>query len=162
MNRRRFLQTTAGAAALAKLFVQRAYGQAVIQTPLPGHKIPQFVDPLPLLSVAGGPIETRYRGRNRIEHGGVSGERDAAYLRTGEPFRTLGHRSGGTETRLRPRRSWRDTYIGPVIVATRGCRPRSGSSTILGHSGEFPDRLAERHRPDIALGGPAGQRNRAA
>ena len=35
---------------------------AVQGTPLPGHKIPQFVDPLPVLSVDGGPMETVIAG----------------------------------------------------------------------------------------------------
>ncbi len=90
-----------------------------LQTPLPQSAVPQFVQPLPLLTVQGGPLQT------------VSGERPLT-LRMCEfrsrilPPGTL----GGTEAP----ETWvwgyvaddacptgaRDTYIGPVVVATRG------------------------------------------
>jgi hypothetical protein len=39
---------------------------AGVQTPLSGGAIPRFVDPLPLLSVAGGPMETVIAGTSEI------------------------------------------------------------------------------------------------
>jgi len=49
----------AGAATLA-----RAQGA---QTPLAGGAIPQWVDPLPLLDLAGGPMQTVIAGASEIE-----------------------------------------------------------------------------------------------
>src|SRR5512135_2231347 len=37
------------------------------QVQLPGSAIPQFVDPLPGLSVAGGPVQTIIAGKSQVE-----------------------------------------------------------------------------------------------
>jgi len=88
------------------------------QTPLAGGAIPQFVDPLPLLSVAGGPMETVIAGTSEI-------------TLTMQEFKALvmpstflpgtyagtwvwGYRAGVTPANPA------GTYIGPVIVSTRG------------------------------------------
>ena len=70
-TRRQFLKTAAlagaglfvplnGSAARTSAPHSHAFvvAQQGTQTPLPGSKIAQFVDPLPLLSVAGGPMQT--------------------------------------------------------------------------------------------------------
>jgi FtsP/CotA-like multicopper oxidase with cupredoxin domain len=63
LTRRQFLK--AGVATGAGLVVANDLGwsqllaaQAAVRTPLPGSSIPQFIQPLPLLEVAGGSIET--------------------------------------------------------------------------------------------------------
>src|SRR5574337_507164 len=66
IDRRTFVKLTGaavGALALGNLkFIHPAYGQVpVAQTPLPGNKIPQFIDPLPTLSVAGGTMRSEER-----------------------------------------------------------------------------------------------------
>ena len=53
-------------AALAALGVVTV-SLAQVQVPLPGSALPQFVDPLPTLSVSGGPIETVVAGSAEIE-----------------------------------------------------------------------------------------------
>ena len=67
INRRNFLtaSTIGGAGLLAgwRFGPQRL---AAAQTALPGSSIPQFIDPLPLLSVAGGPVETILAGASEI------------------------------------------------------------------------------------------------
>jgi FtsP/CotA-like multicopper oxidase with cupredoxin domain len=89
------------------------------QKPLPGIAIPQFVDPLPKLDAAGGTIQTIVAGASQIE---VEMREfranmlphtfnDGAYGGTW----VWGYVKAGTDTK-KPR----DTYTGPVVVATRG------------------------------------------
>jgi spore coat protein A len=92
------------------------------QVPLAGSAIPQFVDPLPLLSVAGGPIETIIAGANQVSLSMceftanvmpstfVPAAPAPAYTGT----YVWGYRTGATCPTTAP------TYIGPVFVATRG------------------------------------------
>jgi spore coat protein A len=92
------------------------FGLAQQGTPIQGSSIPQFIEPLPLLNVAGGPIET-IAGENNVEihmreikvnilpQGFIpnyAGTSVFAYL----------NGSGIPNTP-------KETYIGPVIVATR-------------------------------------------
>lgn len=92
-------------------------GQA--QMPLPGNAIPQFAQPLPKLSVAGGTIDTVF-GNQRLEIRMC--EFDAKVLPRGtfapgaQPAtRVWGYIVGtGCPTTLQ------DTYTGPVIVNVRG------------------------------------------
>ncbi|MGB9080781.1 MAG: multicopper oxidase domain-containing protein [Desulfuromonadaceae bacterium] len=92
-------------------------------TPLPGSKIPQFVDPLPLLSAAGGSIETITAGTGEITLNMF--EFKANMLpstfkpATGNYSGTwvFGYRQGPLTA---PPATAVDTYFGPFIVATRG------------------------------------------
>ncbi len=93
------------------------------QIPLPGHKIPQFVDPLPLLSVAGGPIETVRAGTGEITLNMLEFQANmmpSTFVpANGLPYMgtwVFGYRVGPTTAPT----SAVGTYIGPVIVATRG------------------------------------------
>lgn len=126
MDRRTFVKiagVTAGALALGGFrFIHTAYGQVLVpQTPLPGNKIPQFVDPLPLLSVAGGPMETIVAGDGEITLN-MKEFKAQVMPSTFVPADTVnfdgttwvfGYRAGVTPDNPA------GTYIGPVIVATR-------------------------------------------
>ena len=123
ITRRQFL--TRGAAAGAGLVVVNQLGwptvlpaQAATQTQLPGSSIPQFVDPLPLLSVAGGPMETVTAATATLT---MREFRASVMPSTFVPAAgsyggtwVWGYRAGTTSTNPA------GTYIGPVIVATRG------------------------------------------
>jgi FtsP/CotA-like multicopper oxidase with cupredoxin domain len=96
---------------------------AVQGTRLSGSKIPQFVDPLPVLSVAGGPIETLVAGTSEITLNML--EFQAKVMPStfvpanGLPYTgtwTFGYRVGPTTAPT----SAVATAVGPVIVATRG------------------------------------------
>ena len=52
------LSNSAGSAEADSAALAPQVEAVVVQTPLPGTAIPQFVDPLPVLSVAGGTIDT--------------------------------------------------------------------------------------------------------
>ena len=88
-------------------------------TALPGRAIPQFVDPLPLLSVAGGPMETIIAGATEIVldmHEFQANVMPSTFVpATGIYTGTWvwGYRAGVTPDNPA------GTYIGPVIVATR-------------------------------------------
>ncbi|MHB8845947.1 MAG: multicopper oxidase family protein [Nitrospirota bacterium] len=95
---------------------------AVQGTPLPGSKIPQFVDPLPLLSAAGGTMETVIAGPGEITLNML--EFQAKMMPStfkpanGLPYTgtwVFGYRVGPTAAPA----AAVDTYVGPVIVATR-------------------------------------------
>jgi spore coat protein A len=121
-KRRDFLKT--GALTGAGLFlpwgglVRKAF--AAQGTPLPGSAIPQFIDPLPLLSVAGGPMETIVDDGSQITltmREFLSNVLPSAFVpATGAYTGTWvwGYRAGVTPDNPA------GTYIGPVIVATRG------------------------------------------
>lgn len=107
-------------ASTAMLAGSALAGQGI---PLPGNKIPQFVDPLPLLSVAGGQMETVIAGTGEITLNML--ELQANMMPStfvpanGLPYTgtwVFGYRVGPTAAPA----SAVDTYIGPVIVATRG------------------------------------------
>ena len=91
------------------------------QTPLAGSAIPRFVDPLPLLSVAGGPIETVIPGTSEITltmREFRANVMPSTFVPANGQYRgtwAWGYRLG-TSPPVQPTGS----YLGPVIVATRG------------------------------------------
>jgi spore coat protein A len=101
-------------------FISVTSSMALQGTPLPGSAIPQFVDPLPLLSVAGGPMETIVDDGTEVTLDML--EFQASVLpstfvpATGTYTGTWvwGYRAGIEPTNPA------GTYIGPVFVATRG------------------------------------------
>ncbi len=119
-NRRQFLKasTLAGAGFLLpwKFGTRLAYGQ----TPLAGRSIPQWVDPLPLLSVAGGPMETIVADAGEITltmqefQASVMPSTFVPAAGTYTGTWVWGYRTGDQPTNPA------GTYIGPVIVAARG------------------------------------------
>ncbi len=122
MDRRTFVKiagVTAGAVALGGLgTIRPALGAIVTQTPLAGSAIPQFIDPLPTLSLAGGPMITIF-GNQPLTI--TMSEFDAYILPTGtfapgvKPrTKVWGYIYGNAP--LNPV----ETYLGPVIVNTRG------------------------------------------
>jgi spore coat protein A len=126
LTRRQFL--VRGSAAGAGLVFVQQFGpsmllaaQAAEQTPLPGSAIPQFIVPLPLLSVAGGPMETVVAAAGEVT--ATMREFRANVLPPGfvlpdgssyDGTWCWGYRAGVTSDNPA------GTYIGPVIVATRG------------------------------------------
>jgi FtsP/CotA-like multicopper oxidase with cupredoxin domain len=124
-SRRDFLKLGAIAGAAVALPLKFTGAGAVaapgsLQTPLPGSAIRQFVDPLPLLSVAGGSIETILAGTEEIAV--MIREFKAGVLSSGftpangMPYAgtwVWGYRAGIKPTNPAA------TYIGPVIVASR-------------------------------------------
>jgi spore coat protein A len=89
--------------------------------PLPGSAIPQFVDPLPLLNLAGGPMETIAAGAGQIiltMKEFKANVMPSSFAPAGGGTYTgtwvWGYRHGDESTNPA------GTYIGPVIVATRG------------------------------------------
>ncbi len=125
VSRRDFMKTMAvaggGVAAAAFLpnlaAISSVQGQTVAQgTPLPGTSIPRFVDPLPLLSVAGGPIETIVAGSSEIT---LSMQEFRARVM---PSTFLPGTYAGTWVwgyRKTAPGNPAGTYIGPAIVAQR-------------------------------------------
>jgi len=123
VSRRGFLKLSAATSAAAFLATRARFLRGALAaqgTALPGSAIPQFVDPLPLLSVAGGPMETIIADTSEIElhmrefqanvmpstfvpaSGSYTGTWVWGYIvGTDAPTTALG------------------TYLGPVIVATR-------------------------------------------
>lgn len=92
----------------------------VPQTPLPGSAIPQFLERLPVLSVAGGTIPTVIAGTAQIDlH---MREFQANMLAPGTILPGINTSTWvygytvGAQAPAGPQ----DTFIGPVIVATRG------------------------------------------
>ena len=127
ISRRQFLKS--GAVAGAGLVVVNRLGWsrtptagAVVtpQVQLPGSSIAQFVDPLPLLSVAGGSMETVLAGADEIAltmrefQASVMPSTFVAAAGTYSGTWAWGYRAGITTTNPA------GTYIGPVIVASRG------------------------------------------
>ncbi|HBY98298.1 MAG: multicopper oxidase [Ardenticatenaceae bacterium] len=100
-------------------FLQGAPVLAAVQIPLPGSSIPQFVDPLPLLHVAGGPMETIVAGEEEIAltmQEFQASVMPSTFLPAAGPYTgtwVWGYRAGITP--INPA----GTYIGPVIVARR-------------------------------------------
>jgi spore coat protein A len=123
LTRRRFLQV--GGMAGAAMVLPWRYGTRLAMaqqgTPLPGNAIPQFIDPLPLLSVAGGPMETIVAGDGEVTlrmKEFQSNVMPSAFVPgNGQPYIgtwVWGYRAGVTSDNPA------GTYIGPVFVATRG------------------------------------------
>jgi spore coat protein A len=126
ITRRQFL--TRGATAGAGVVFAQQLGwsrllaaAAAAQTPLPGSSIPQFIDPLPLLSVAGGPMEAIVAGTDEITL--TMREFRAAVLPSAFVLPNGGQYLGTWSWGYRAGVKGTDpagTYIGPVIVASRG------------------------------------------
>jgi len=122
-TRRDFLKigAMAGAGLLApwKFGVQTAFAQAN-GTALPGSSIPQFIDPLPLLDVAGGPMETITAGTAEIPltmkefEASVMPSSFSPASGTYTGTWVWGYRAG-----IEPDNP-AGAYIGPVIIAERG------------------------------------------
>jgi spore coat protein A len=125
-NRRDFLKFSAIAGA-SLAFPFRFPGLSYMatpnapQTPLPGSAIKQFVDPLPLLSVAGGPVETVFAGTDEISvmiREFRAGVMPSGFVpENGLPYAgtwVWGYRLGIMPT------DPAGSYIGPVIIASRG------------------------------------------
>ena len=123
MNYRKFLNVLLLVVFIGFMSVPGAWAQ-VVQTPLAGNTLPQFVDPLPLLDLtASGTvgIDTLVAGAGEIElH---MREFKANVMPTGFvpanglPYagtRVFGYINGPTAPA-----GIRATYTGPVIVATR-------------------------------------------
>lgn len=115
-------QLSAGRIILGAALSLIAGTSLAVQVPLPGNKIPQFVDPLPVLSAAGGAMETIIAGTGEIKLNML--EFQAKMLPStfkpanGLPYTgtwVFGYRVGPTAAPV----TAVDTYIGPVIVATR-------------------------------------------
>ena len=92
----------------------------VAQTPLPGTSITQFVDALPKLDVAGGTIQTIVAGTSQIEldmkefKANMLPHTFVPSTGTYSGTWVWGYVKAGTDTSVT-----RDTYTGPVVVATR-------------------------------------------
>jgi spore coat protein A len=90
------------------------------QIPLPGSAIPQFVDPLPLLSVAGGPMATVIADPNDIE---IHMREFQANMLPSTFVPAAGSYTGtwvwGYIVGPDAPSGTLETYIGPVVVATR-------------------------------------------
>ena len=92
----------------------------VAQTPLAGSAIPRFVDPLPLLDLAGGPMQTVIAGTSEIElhmREFQAAVMPSTFVPVAGPYTgtwVWGYIAGpGIPATAR------GTYLGPVIVATR-------------------------------------------
>ncbi len=121
MNTRRIGTALLGVVFLG--FVIAPGALAAQGTPLPGSKIPQFVDPLPVLSAAGGTMETAVATGGEITLNMLEFQAKMLPLTfkpaNGLPYAgtwVFGYRLGPTTAPA----TAVDTYIGPVIVATRG------------------------------------------
>ena len=90
-------------------------------TPLSGKKIPQFVDPLPVLDLAGGTMETKIADPGEITLNMLEFKANMMPSTFVPPTGTytgtwvFGYRLGPTTAPT----TTVDTYVGPVIVATR-------------------------------------------
>jgi FtsP/CotA-like multicopper oxidase with cupredoxin domain len=134
ISRRDFLKLSGASTAAAFLatrarFMKSAFAQQGL--PLPGSAIPQWVDPLPLLSLAGGPMETVV-GNQALTI--TMSEMLANVLPTGFAP-PLGWPTGGAGTYVWGYRYVSasgnvDTYIGPVIVSDRAHLPTKRPTTI--------------------------------
>ena len=140
LTRRQFITVgaTAGAGLLVpwKLGVRSAIApQLAAQIPLPGSAIPKFVDPLPLLDLAGGPMQTVIAGAGEIElH---MREFQANVMPTGF-VPAVGTYTGtwvwGYIAGPNAPVGAQGTYIGPVIVATRNVPTQIRFVNNLGHT----------------------------
>src|SRR5512135_3432226 len=122
LTRREFLKLSDATGAAAFLSTYSSFLSKVLAaqgTALPGSAIPQFVDPLPLLSVAGGPMETIVAGDAEIlldMHEFQANVMPSTFVPAAGIYTgtwVWGYRAG-----VKPDDP-AGTYIGPVIVATR-------------------------------------------
>jgi len=103
------------------------------QTPLAGSAIPRFVDPLPLLSVAGGPIETVIAGAAEVVltmrefQASVMPSTFVPATGTYSGTWVWGYRAGATSNPA-------GTYTGPVLVATRNIPTQIRFVNALGNT----------------------------
>jgi spore coat protein A len=118
MSYSKFLSVLSGV-LIVLIGVSGALGQQ--GTPLPGSSIAQFIDPLPLLSVAGGPMETIIAGTGEVtlnmKEFKANVMPSAFVPANGLPYTgtwVWGYRAGVTSDNPA------GTYIGPVFVAIRG------------------------------------------
>jgi spore coat protein A, manganese oxidase len=119
VSRRAFLKgglvAGAGLTVLPRFGGVSAFAQ-VVQVPLPGRSIPQFVDPLPLLDLQGGPMETVLGDAATLTMAEFRANVMPSTFQPGsyEGTWVWGYRTGTPPT------APAGTYIGPVIVAQRG------------------------------------------
>ncbi len=113
----------AALATLSLFAAGPASAQMAAQVQLPGNKIPQFVDPLPVLGAAGGSIETIVAGNTEITLNMLEFKANVMpstfVPANGMPYTgtwVFGYRNGPTAAPA----AALDTNVGPVIVATRG------------------------------------------
>jgi len=138
LTRRQLLRAGAAAAATTWLPVRLAPPAVAGAPTLPGTAIPQFRDPLPRLSLAGGTIRTIAAGADEIElrmtafrahllpTGTLApGERTATWV--------YGYVPAGVSVA-----DPQDTYFGPVIVAVRGVPTQVRWVNDLGSAGSTP------------------------
>lgn len=122
ITRRQLLKagTVVGVAGLLPIRFTPGASAAIAQHPLPAWSIPQFREPLPVLSVAGGTIPTVLAGSDEIEL--YMREFRAKVLPSGtiEPGVTTGTWVYGYVVGDDEPAGAQDTYLGPVVVATRG------------------------------------------
>ncbi len=121
------------------------------QTPLPGSAIPQFVDPLPTLSVAGGPITTVIADANDIE---LHMREFQASVMPSTFVPAVGTYTGtwvwGYTVGPGAPSSPLDTYTGPVVVATRGLPTQFRFVNNLGYA-SLTNVLAWKYSSDQTL-----------
>ncbi|MDD5617162.1 MAG: multicopper oxidase domain-containing protein [Candidatus Methanoperedens sp.] len=119
MNRRTFVKlagTAVGALALGRFGFPTADAAQSLQVPLAGSAIPQFIDPLPTLSVAGGTMNT-VMGNQPLAL--TMREFDANILPTGTFAPGIKPTTKVWGYTTAPPAGPLDTYIGPVIIADR-------------------------------------------
>ena len=124
VSRREFLKVSAATGTAAFMATRARFLQRVLAqqgTPLPGSSIPQFINPLPLLSVAGGPMETILAGTDEItltmQEFQANILTPGFVLPSGQTYDgtwVWGYRAGNLPTNPA------GTYIGPVFVTARG------------------------------------------
>jgi spore coat protein A len=124
VNRRGFLKVSAATGAAAFLSTRMRFLQRVLAqqgTPLPVSAIPQFIEPLPRLSVAGGPMETIVDDGSEVtlsmQEFQANVLPNGLMLPNGSTYNgtwVWGYRAGIVGTNPA------ETYIGPVFVASRG------------------------------------------
>jgi spore coat protein A len=114
--------------ALLALCTWGVTGALAQQVPLNPAKIPQFVDPLPLLSIQGGTIETIVDGGGGNSYTLTMTEFDAKVLPTGTFTAGQAPNTKVWGYRLTPPSGPQDTYIGPVFVAQRSTFPGTDNS----------------------------------
>jgi FtsP/CotA-like multicopper oxidase with cupredoxin domain len=135
MKRTRIVTVATGLLAVALLIAvglqgRKAEAQTAGQTPFPGKNIPQFVQPLPLLGETGFEVLGGTSLTISME------EFDAKILPPGtfvvgqQPLT----RVWGYTSSTNPVVGSRETYLGPVIVATRGVPTQVTWVNNLGHT----------------------------
>src|SRR3989337_1411454 len=125
LTRRQFVGVSAAAGAgllIGPQILSRfARGEAP-RIPLPGSAIPQFMDPLPRLDVAGGTIQTIVAAGTPLE---IHAREFLSMMLPSGFVRPSGETYAGTWVwgyiggAAAPMGA-RDTYTGPVVVSTRG------------------------------------------